>query len=282
MERNWPSVLDLGRVEDHREPVLGAGHLGQGLRGHGMAARERAVERQPEQHDAGPEQPAADDVGGVVPAEQARRSSPTTSASSTAPTYTARRRTGLADQHRGQHDQDARERRGARGVAGRERLRDQLADGVLPGRAVPAEEQLHPGRGQRRRDHHPDGEDGRAAVPAQEQRHRDAAIVQTVIPMVANATSMSRRTPMQARTCPRPVLGGAAQVVEPVQRGALEVDQEGQQHEQRRAHPGPGQGDATGAVEHGRQYAGSPWRVCHPCGGLTDVLTVGRADSLAA
>ena len=89
-------------------------------------------------------------------------------------------------------------------------------------------------------------------------------VVQTVIPMVANATSMSRRTVCRPGPARRPVLGGAAEVVETVQRGALEVDQEGQHHEERRAHPGPGQGDGAGAVEHGRQYAGRPGGQAHP------------------
>ena len=252
------------RVEDHREPVLGGDRLGQRLRGHRVAARERAVERQPHQEHEDAEQPAAEHVGRVVPPER-RAVGPDHEGEQHGSDVHRAPQDGLAHEHGREHDQHARERGTARRVAGGERLRGELRDGVLPGGPVAAVEQLDPGGEQRRRDHHPDGEDRGPAVPAHEQRYDDQDRPDGH-PDRGEPDLDPAEEGVQARAARRPLMKGAPQVVEPVQGGALEVDQEGQQAEQRRTHPGPGQGHAAGAVEHGRQYAGRSGGKAHPHG----------------
>ncbi len=227
-----------------------------------MAVGQRAVEGEPQQHHAGAEEPAADDVRGVVPTQRRPVDADHEREQHGARVHgPAQHR--LADQHGGQHDQDARERGAARRVAGGERLGDQLRDGVLPGRAVPAVEQLDPGGEQGRRDHHADGEDGGPAVPADEQRDGDQRRPDRHPDRGEGGLDGAQRR-VQPGPPRGPLLGGAAEVVEPVEGGALEVDQEGQEDEQRSTDPGPGQGHGAGAVEHGRQYAGRAAGRPHP------------------
>ena len=235
-----------------------------------MAARQWAVERQPEQHHGGAEQPAADHVGGVVPPEQHPVEADDEREQHGAGVHRAAEHR-LADQHRGDHDQDAGQRGRARRVARREGLGDQLADGVLPGRAGPPVEQLDAGGQQRGREHHPDGEHRRPPVTAQEQGYGDQRRPDGHPdgPEGDLDRPENRLEPGSSRD---PLRGRPTQVVETVQRGAVQVDQEGEHREQRRADPGPGQGHGAGAVEHGRQYAGRPGRTAQR-GRVTDVLT---------
>ena len=134
-------VLDLRRVEDDGEVAVGGVRRRQGRQQRGVAARQRAVDRQPERHHAHPEQEAADDVRGEVPAEQhpveADDHDHEPDQRVEQPAHVA-----AAYQHHHEDDQDPAERRDRRRVPRRERLRREQRLVELPLRPRPADQHL--------------------------------------------------------------------------------------------------------------------------------------------
>ena len=250
--------------------------LGQRLRGLGMAARQRAVERQPEQHHAGAEQRSRrprrwGSAGRAAPGRGRRRAR-----AARQPAYTSRRSVASADQHRRRARSGRRPSAAElRGVAGRERLarpacrsgschvgRARPTSSLMPvvsqrgrrpsrptvkiaARRCPRSEQRHGDQG--RPDRHPDGPEGDLDRPQRRDRSPD----------------VRRPTPRRCGRGRRTVQRSAAPAVDQRRRAPRTAPN---------ADAGPGQDDGAGAVEHGRQYAGRPRRTGQR-GRVTDVLT---------
>ena len=190
---------------------------------------------------------------------------------------TARRRLGAADEHDGEHDQDAGERRDARGVARTGTTwRSSSADRVLPGRAVAAESSLMQVVSSDVDDHHADGEDRGPAVLRARAAARRAATVRSSCRWCRTRPRSTRSGRAQPRLVGRPALGRVGPGRRGRQRRPVAVHQEGQQREQRRS-TAAAQARVTvrGRSSTRRQYAGTA--AARPAAGaVADALTVTR------
>ena len=243
-------VLDLDRVEDDGEPLARRHHLGQRLRLHGVAARLRVEEGQPEQHERRAEQGAADDVGGVVAAEQdpVQRHDDGDQHHRVAEQLPD---AAAPHQHREQHQHDAGEGDDRRGVTRGERPAVEQVDRRLPLRAVAADHDLERRRRPPARQHHDHGEQGGPAVVLHEHRdgqdRREDDHADGVEQVLDDAQHLA-----QAGVVDRPPLGAAAAVVEIDQPVPPLVDRHGEQPHHGQTRHRQGDLDGPGSVEQAR------------------------------
>ena len=205
-----PDVLDLDRVEDHREPSRADGSTsGSGSasrRGCGAAGcRRRATAApSPAPSSAPADHVARDSAGPAAPGRRRRRP----------PAARSRRTPRGAGWSGGPAWSTSTIRMPAKAVIDEawpdgNDLRLQQSDGVLPRRAVAADGDLEHGGEQRGRDHDDDREDRRPAVLAQQQRDRDQRRSARSSRRCAKAISTSLRGVAQPGSVDGPVLGGS-------------------------------------------------------------------------
>ena len=232
-------VVDLRRVHDGREARSRRDRLGEPRLGLlGVAVGRSNDSQQEDAGIAGGEQRA----GGVVRARRKARSNPTTSASSTAAAYTVRR--SMRTSMRGKHDRPPA--RAAELNAWPDGFNASFRHRVLAPSVGPGRDSLDAVVSDDVETITPTGEDGCPAVSEQRygdqgrpDRHPDGA--------TGSRCPAGRHAAGPARC---PLLGRAAQVVDPVERGPLEVHPRASRKSA--AHRCPGEGHSAGAVEHGR------------------------------
>ena len=234
-----PDVLDLDRVEDHREPALGGEDLGERLgvrrveRGRGsMKARARKKTARASSV------PPMTSLGKWRPSRI--RSRATSSHQATVSVTPRRRRLVTPHEQDQQHHQDRGEGGAGGGVARREAKLVWLAEGVLPVRPVAPQLALeHRGRDGGHR-HHDDGQERCPALAAYDEPERQQHGQDRHADRAEGRLDHPQRVDEEGVVV-RPVLEAPALAVEGVERGAVLGDEVGQDAEQPCREERPGQ-----------------------------------------
>ena len=249
MDRKAAMSSTLIGLTTTAELAVGRHHLGQRVGGLGMAAGQRAVGPEPEQHEPRAQQPAADHVGREVAAEQDRgRAAPRSRGRPRRRTPAGAARGGARSISDSTISQSG-ERDDGRCVARRVGVGVVEPHRVLPLGSGPLEQALDGGGRHGGGDHDARHEDAGAQVALGPERQGDGGGVGRHRDRPEPDLHQAQQV-RQPGDVVGPVLGVPPPGVERVERGAVPGHQEGQHGDQREADARPRQERGAGSVEH--------------------------------